>query len=127
MRSAPLQFIEFQWDKYHGPKFLVNFGQTPAVIQNDETGFQNHLTQEWLPLNEVTSGLAGSNRIAIGRFHRQWFRYTWLDSLLPSGGPHKAVDRCISYLSLIDGWFAGDPASVAIVDRMNFRPASTRD
>lgn len=127
LQSDQLQIIEIQWDKYHRPRFAVNFSQTPVVMHNGETGFRNRFTGEWLPLAEVSCGQDHYNRLSVGRLRRQWFGYSWLASLRPSGGPHSAVDRCIAVLPLIDGWFAGDPSSIEIIDRMNQREASAAD
>ncbi len=126
-QSDQLQVVEFQWDKHHRPRFAVNFGQTPVVMRDGETGFYNRFLKEWFPLAEISGGQVDYNFLTFGRFRRRWFRYSWLAGLLPSGGPHTAVDRVIELLPLIDGWFAGDPAAIATVDRMNLREVGAAD
>ena len=125
-QSDQLQIVEFQWNKHHRPRFAVNFGQTPVVMRDGETGFHNPYMDEWFPLAEIGCGQVKYNFLTFGRFHRRWFGYTWLSSLLPSGGPHTAIERAIAFLPLIDNWFAGDPSSIAIVDRMNHRKVASR-
>ena len=125
-QADQLQQIEIQWDKYHRPGFAINFGQTPVVMRDGETGYCHHLTGEWIPLAGMSSGLAQYNLLTFGHFRRRFFRYTWLASLLPSGGPHTTIERAIAFLPLVDSWFAGDPASIAIVDRMNSRDSASR-
>jgi len=124
LQADQAQVIDIQWDKYHGPSFAFNFGQTPVVMQDGEPGFYNPYMEQWFPLAEINCGQFPYSRLAFGRFRRNWFRYTWLASLLPSGGPHTAVERVISFLPLVDSWFAGDPSSIAIVDHMNHREAN---
>ena len=118
LQADQVQVIDIQWDKYHGPRFAVNFGQTALVMQNGKAGFHNCYMDEWFQLAEINCGQFPYNRLSFGRFRRQWFKYSWLASLLPSGGPHTSMERVIAFLPLIDGWFAGDPAIIAIVDRM---------
>ena len=118
LEADQVQVIDIQWDKHHGPRFLVNFGQTALVIQDGEEGFYNCYRELWFPLAEITCGQFPYNRLAFGRFRRQWFKYGWLASLLPSGGPGAPIERVIEFLPLIDGWFAGDPSSIAIVNQM---------
>jgi len=127
VRDGQLHVFEIQWDKYHGPKFLINFGRS-AIELNDqgEEGVRNPFMDSWLPIHEAgTGGLAESNRIHRGRMRRQWFRYGLLRSLFASDGDRIAVGRCIAMLSVVEGWFGGDPASVEAVDRMNGRTGST--
>jgi len=121
LQADQVQVIDIQWNKHHGPSFAVNFGQTPLVMQDGEAGFHNCYMNKWFPLAEINCGQFPYNRLAFGRFRRQWFRYTWLASQLPSGGPHTPVNRVIDFLPLIDSWFAGDPSSIAIVDYMNHK------
>ena len=116
-----VQVIDIQWDKHHRPRFAVNFGQTAVVMQDGEAGFLNRYMEKWFPLAEITCGQFPYSRLAFGRFRRNWFGYGWLASLLPSSGPQATIDRVIALLPLIDGWFAGEPSSIAIVDHMNHR------
>ncbi|MDH3643545.1 MAG: hypothetical protein OES38_15685 [Gammaproteobacteria bacterium] len=121
--EGQLHVFEIQWDKYHRPRFVVNFGRS-AIELNDEgeEGVRNPFMDVWVPVQETgTGGLAESNWLARGRLRRRWFRFGMLRGLFASEGDRVVVGRCIEMLPLVDGWFSDDPASVEVVDWMNHR------
>ena len=123
LRNGQLHVYEIMWDKYHRPRFIVNFGRAQVEVNDSGVeGIRNPYMDQWLPIPDAGAGvLAESNRVYRGRMRRQWFTYGVLRGIFSSGGDQRVVSRCIDMLPLVESWFSNEPQSVEVVDRMNRR------
>ena len=120
VRDGRFQLLEIQWDKYHRPRFLVNFGSAEVERNDGKEGLRNPFTNEWLALDEAGAGsLLTYYRLYRGR--SPWFRHGLMSGLLGSDGARAATRRCAAMLPLVEGWFEDDAESIVAVNRMNRR------
>jgi hypothetical protein len=120
VKGDEFHLIEIQWDKYHRPKFTVNFGRTELETSNGKVGVRNPFTKEWQALDDVGAGSLPTY-YRLSQRGSQWFKYRWVSSLFAKEGDRATVRRCADMLDSVEGWFDEDPESIRLVDRMNGR------
>ena len=98
--------FEIQWDKYHHPRFVVNFGEAPKANVVDLMGNTIHADV----LDPVHCPLQGRLQRWRGGSLRTWFqtRKPWAETLLTlswSYSPEEVTAQLIDSFSELETWW----------------------
>ena len=104
--SEAVHVFEIQWDKYGGPRFVINFGEAP--IGGLDVGGEHVAANDIEPYHCSTFGRLQRRK---GPTLRCWFQLKrpWLDALASmrrTYNPHDVVDQLIAYFPEIETWWA---------------------
>jgi hypothetical protein len=98
-----LHCFEVQWDKYNGPRFILNFSEIPLNIVTNKT------THQALPTRE-TAEKTGRLQRSKGGYMSCWFQLrkplmkqlaTWERDY----SPNEVIDELIAAFAELDAWW----------------------
>ena len=111
--EARHDLIEVQFDKYHRPKFVVNFGQLPAegiidaygrFVDSDSVGVA-HLVQRGRLYPTGRSLLLGEPA---------WFAVRWWNSRRPEKAAEVQIEKLIRVFTQLEEWFRSGKAGPSL-------------